>query len=97
MESLFRRCLMISQSFMLCAVSDQSVSVLVCQPCQFTVSSTKGGYGNELDVLGKDHPDTLSTMNSLSFTWRGYGQYAEAIEMMEKCVSLQGTWSGGSR
>jgi hypothetical protein len=28
-------------------------------------------------VIGVQHPDTLSSMNSLAFTWKGHGRDAE--------------------
>jgi len=40
-------------------------------------------------VLGSEHPDTLTSMNNLAFTWKGCGRDTEAIELMEKCVLLQ--------
>ena len=40
-------------------------------------------------VLGAEHPDTLTSMNNLAFTWKGQGRVAEDIKLMEKCVQLQ--------
>lgn len=37
-------------------------------------------------VLGEEHPNTLTTMNSLAFTWKEMGQDSEAIKLMEECV-----------
>lgn len=39
-------------------------------------------------VLGEEHPNTLTSMANLAFTWKGYGQDAKAIELMEKCLFL---------
>ena len=36
--------------------------------------------------LGADHPDTLTSMNNLAFTWKGLGRDAEAVQLMEDCV-----------
>jgi hypothetical protein len=32
------------------------------------------------------HPDTLSSMNSLAFTWKGTGRETEAVKLPEECV-----------
>jgi hypothetical protein len=37
--------------------------------------------------LGADHPDTLTSMASLAFTWKGQGREENAIGLMDKCVS----------
>jgi len=36
--------------------------------------------------LGADHPDTLTSMNNLAFTWKAQGRSAEAIVLMRQCV-----------
>ena len=36
-------------------------------------------------VLGKEHPDTLTSMNNLAFTWKGKVYNDKAILLMEKC------------
>jgi len=41
-------------------------------------------------VLEKEHPDTLVSMNSLSFTTQGQGRNLGAIKLMAECVHLQG-------
>jgi Tetratricopeptide repeat len=33
--------------------------------------------------LGADHPDTLTSMNTLAFTWKGTGKETEAVRLME--------------
>ena len=35
-------------------------------------------------VLGAEHPDTLTSMNNLAFTWKGQGQDKEALKLMEQ-------------
>ena len=40
-------------------------------------------------VLGAEHPDTLTTMNNLAFTWKGQGRDADAITLMMDCVRLR--------
>jgi hypothetical protein len=42
-----------------------------------------------LRVLGEEHPDTLTSMNSLAFTWKGQGRGVDALKLMEKCVQMQ--------
>ena len=39
-------------------------------------------------VLGPEHPDTLTSMNNLAFTWKWYGRDKEAMELMKECVAL---------
>ena len=39
--------------------------------------------------LGADHLDTLTSMNSLAFTWKGQGRDVEAVQLMEGCVQLR--------
>ncbi|KAF2463184.1 uncharacterized protein BDR25DRAFT_320196 [Lindgomyces ingoldianus] len=39
--------------------------------------------------LGKDHPNTLTSMCNLAFIWKGQGHYAEAIQLMKECVKLR--------
>jgi Tetratricopeptide repeat len=46
---------------------------------------TDGRY----DELGQEHPDTLTSMNNLAFTWKGLGRNKEALELMEECVALR--------
>jgi hypothetical protein len=36
--------------------------------------------------LGADHPDTLTSMNNLAFTWKGTGRETEALRLMKDCV-----------
>ncbi|OCK80636.1 hypothetical protein K432DRAFT_297220, partial [Lepidopterella palustris CBS 459.81] len=46
--------------------------------------------------LGADHPDTLSSMANLAFTWKEQGRDAEAINLMSQCVRLRGHILGTS-
>jgi hypothetical protein len=39
--------------------------------------------------LGVDHPDTLTSMNNLAFTWKGNGKETEAVSLMEECVKFR--------
>ena len=39
--------------------------------------------------LGADHPDTLSSIANLAFTWKEYGRGKEALKLMEECVILR--------
>jgi hypothetical protein len=32
--------------------------------------------------LGVDHPDTLTSMNNLAFTWKGIGRYEDALRLI---------------
>jgi hypothetical protein len=36
--------------------------------------------------LGADHPDTLSSMANLAFSWKAQGRSAEAIVLMGQCL-----------
>jgi hypothetical protein len=37
-------------------------------------------------VLGEEHPDTLTSMNNLAWTWNHQGRHDEAMELMAECV-----------
>ncbi|KAF2176073.1 hypothetical protein K469DRAFT_761460, partial [Zopfia rhizophila CBS 207.26] len=39
-------------------------------------------------VLRPEHPDTLTSMNNLSFTWKARGEQAEALQLIDECVQL---------
>jgi hypothetical protein len=39
--------------------------------------------------LGADHPNTLSSMSNLAFTWNSGGRETEAIRLMEECMKSQ--------
>jgi hypothetical protein len=38
--------------------------------------------------LGADHPDTLTSINNLSFTWKAMGRQTKALKLMNECVQL---------
>ena len=39
--------------------------------------------------LGVDHPDTLTSMANLAFTWESTGQHTKAINLLRTCVVKQ--------
>ena len=39
--------------------------------------------------LGADHPDTLSSMANLAFTWKSQGRHADALALMVACAQAQ--------
>jgi hypothetical protein len=39
--------------------------------------------------LGADHPDTLSSMGNLAFTWKSQGRHKDALALMQDCVKAQ--------
>ncbi|KAF2196331.1 hypothetical protein GQ43DRAFT_383563, partial [Delitschia confertaspora ATCC 74209] len=40
-------------------------------------------------VLGEEHPDTLTSMANLAYTWAFQSRNEDAILLMEKCFELQ--------
>jgi hypothetical protein len=40
-------------------------------------------------VLGEEHPDTLTSMNNLAFTFKGQGRDDDAVRLMNECVGLR--------
>jgi Tetratricopeptide repeat len=40
-------------------------------------------------VLGQEHPDTLTSMCNLTFTWKSQGRDVEAFELLNECSLLQ--------
>jgi Flp pilus assembly protein TadD len=42
-------------------------------------------------VLGKEHPDTLTSMNNLALVLGGQGKYEEAEEMHRRALCLRET------
>ncbi|KAB8240063.1 purine and uridine phosphorylase [Aspergillus flavus] len=40
-------------------------------------------------VLGPEHPDTLTSMSNLVYTWKQLGKVQDALALMEKCVELR--------
>jgi dolichyl-phosphate-mannose--protein O-mannosyl transferase len=45
-------------------------------------------------VLGAEHPDTLTSMNNLAFTWKEQGRHTEALKLIEECVRLRSRFLG---
>jgi Tetratricopeptide repeat len=39
--------------------------------------------------LGVDHPDTLTSMNNLAFTWKGNSKETEAVRLIEEYIRAQ--------
>ncbi|KAF2189776.1 hypothetical protein K469DRAFT_47842 [Zopfia rhizophila CBS 207.26] len=40
-------------------------------------------------VLGKEHPDTLTSMNNLTFTLKSESRHEEAVSLMKTCFELR--------
>ena len=40
-------------------------------------------------MLGAEHPDTLTSMSNLAFTWKGQKRVAQAIDLMDRCAQLR--------
>jgi hypothetical protein len=40
-------------------------------------------------TLGANHPDTLTSMGNLAFTYWSQDRYAEAINLMSRCIKEQ--------
>jgi gamma-glutamyl-gamma-aminobutyrate hydrolase PuuD len=40
-------------------------------------------------ALGKERPDTLTSMANLAFTWKGQGRDADTINLIQMCVELR--------
>jgi hypothetical protein len=45
--------------------------------------------GDVQEVLGEKHPDTLTSMNNLAFTWKEQSRDEKAIALMHECVQLR--------
>ncbi len=39
--------------------------------------------------LGVDHPDTVTSMANLAFTWKSQGRHENALALMQDCVEAQ--------
>ncbi|KAF6836806.1 TPR domain protein [Colletotrichum plurivorum] len=37
-------------------------------------------------VLGEEHPDTLTSMNNLAFSWKDQGRWEDATQLLQGCV-----------
>jgi hypothetical protein len=46
------------------------------------------GDGTRQTKLGADHPDTLTSMNNLAYTWNSMGKETEAIDLIQRCIRL---------
>jgi hypothetical protein len=44
--------------------------------------------------LGPDHPDTLTSMNNLAFTWKNQGKNTKALDFMRDCSQIGPRISG---
>lgn len=40
-------------------------------------------------VLGEEHPDTLLSIATLTYTWKSQGRLNEALELMRRYVELE--------
>lgn len=40
-------------------------------------------------VLGQEHPDTLTSMHNLAYTWKTQGRVTQAVHFMEECIRLR--------
>ena len=45
-------------------------------------------------VLGKEHPDTLASLQNLAFTIQVQGRLMEAIKLIMECVQLRSRYLG---
>jgi len=44
-----------------------------------------------LRVLGQEHPDALTSMNNLTFTWKSQGRDHNALGLIKECLLLTNT------
>lgn len=42
--------------------------------------------GDKVKSTGQDHPDTLTSLNNLAWTWSYQGRHDEAVKLMTECV-----------
>jgi hypothetical protein len=40
-------------------------------------------------MLGQEHPDTLTSMNDLAFTWQSRGRDRDALGLIKECSLLR--------
>jgi hypothetical protein len=40
-------------------------------------------------VLGAEHPDTLTSMANLAYTWESQGKFQPALALMNRCYELR--------
>ncbi|KAL6236388.1 hypothetical protein BDW75DRAFT_229583 [Aspergillus navahoensis] len=50
--------------------------------------SSDGRYYEAETVLGAEHPDTLTSMHNLAYTYNSMGKQIEASELMAQCATL---------
>ncbi|KAL3468778.1 hypothetical protein BJX99DRAFT_242721, partial [Aspergillus californicus] len=43
-----------------------------------------------MTVLGAEHPDTLTSMHNLAYTYNSIGKHGKASELMTQCATLRG-------
>ncbi|KAL4993330.1 hypothetical protein BDV10DRAFT_179367 [Aspergillus recurvatus] len=48
-------------------------------------------------VLGVEHPDTLTSMVNLAYTWKSQGRVLEALALLEESCRLRHKVSGPDR
>ena len=39
-------------------------------------------------VLGEEHPDTLTSLNNLAWTWKSCGRDMDALKLITGCLGL---------
>ncbi|OHW96412.1 TPR domain protein [Colletotrichum incanum] len=39
-----------------------------------------------LRLLGEEHPDTLTSMHNLAFTWKDLKQWEDATQLLQDCA-----------
>ena len=77
----FKGSLLLLQKFGLCLLSDGRWDEAEKPFMQVMEASTR--------VLGQEHPDTLTIMNNLAFTWKLQRRDNEALALMEECFKLR--------
>jgi len=53
-----------------------------------TADKLKQTWDRQKAVLGKKHPDTLSSMANLALIWKAKDRNAEAVKLMQECALL---------
>jgi hypothetical protein len=49
----------------------------------------QGRWKEEEELQGPEHPDTLTSINNLAFTWKNSGRDTEAYKLMEQFVAAR--------
>lgn len=44
--------------------------------------------GTRKTKLGADHPDILTSMNNLAYTWKSMDKKTEAMDLIQTCIRL---------